>query len=230
MRPRWLAAGALVITAVALVVRSPSAPIGSAAPPPLVVATTGCGHAPAETGSGVGVAQELVLTAAHVVVAADQVRVTVDGQTTPAEVVALDTRSDVAVLRLKGVALAEAPPFRPATVVEGDDVTLTTAVSGEVSATVRRAGRIGIERVRADERILRSGYELDATVTPGDSGAGAFTTEGRLVGIVFASGEGNTVWLSAADEISAVLDQAEAAEYAWHCVPSRSRVVPTATP
>lgn len=194
------------------------------------VATTGCGHAPAETGSGVRVKDNLVVTAAHVVVAADQVLATVEDQVIPAKVVALDTRSDVAVLRLdEPGTLATAPPFRPATVAAGDDLVLSSAVSGAVSASVRRATTIGIERVRADERVRRSGYQLDADVVQGDSGAGAFTPDGRLAGIVFATGEDGTVWLSAAEEIKAVFKQAADNSSEWRCDPDRSRLVP-ATP
>lgn len=165
------------------------------------IATTGCGLAPDRTGSGVAVGDGLVLTVAHLVVRANAIAVTV-GSTgaVDAVVAAADLELDLAVLRVpeNGV-----PVVETATAGRGDDgLIVGGAASGTVPFEVTDIVRISIEEVLGSDRHRRLGYELAAVTTTGDSGAGAYDSEDRLIGIVFAiSHDGATTWITSSSEI-----------------------------
>jgi serine protease Do len=139
----------------------------------------------ASMGSGVIVtAQGRVLTNAHVVNGADQIRVTTsDGTELDAKLVGVDARSDVAVLQLEGdlpklvplkfgdssklrlgeVVLAVGNPFGV-----GQSVTM-----GIVSAKGRATGGTDYQDF----------IQTDAAINPGNSGGALVNLDGELVGI-----------------------------------------------
>lgn len=210
---------------------APTAPPRTDLPGAVELVVSGCGHAPGEVGSAVPVDTGLLVTAAHVVAAAKQVTATGEDGRGTAEVVALDTRRDLAVLTVPGAWGRRVPMAGARNLEPGDKVSLVTATSGTLRATVLRDVRIGIEAVRSDRRVARRGYQVTGTVRPGDSGAGAFTADGRLAGVVFATGDDGTTWLTSAAEVTALVQRIGDAAPAWHCDPGRSRLVrPTASP
>ncbi len=164
----------------------------------VVVSTEGCGFASATRGSGVAVGGELVLVSAHVVAGASEVRV--DGRAVP--VVSLDPDRDLALLRVAGfgmapVPIADAPPGDTGRIVGA-------ATSGTTGYRVVRVVDIDIDAVRRSGRSIRKGYELEAEIAPGDSGAGMYSGDGRLVGVVFGSDPSNDhrAWATAGTELA----------------------------
>jgi len=187
----------------------------------VTIRTTGCGDASVTTGSGVVIGQANVITAAHVVVGATDVFV--EGVDEPAAVFLLDKSRDLALIKAPGV---DAEPVELVEVREGDEVWVVgAATSGTVGATVARRLVMDVDDVRATSSSERSGYELDAAIAGGDSGAGVFDADGRLAGIVFAVPSERTSASFAVDatEIEAVLASTGHAEH--RCDPATSQLV-----
>ncbi len=188
------------------------------------IETTGCGFAADRTGSGVAVGDGLVLTVAHLVARADDIAVTLgDAGAVDAVVAAADLELDLAVLRVheNGV-----PPVAVSSAGRGDGGRIVGgAASGTVPFEVTDVVRISIEEILGNERHKRLGYELAAVTTTGDSGAGAYDNENRLVGIVFAtSDDGATTWITSSGEIEAFLAAHDPENAAIPCNEAASRL------
>lgn len=163
--------------------------------------TEGCGFAADRIGSGVAIGDGLVITVAHLIVEASDVRADVDGEEHEVvTVVALDRRIDLAVLRVPSLTI---PAIAMGTAVKGAHGSIIGgATSGTVAFEVEGVVELTIEEVFGTARHARSGYQLAAGTSDGDSGAGAYDEHNRLIGIVFATGqEGKTTWVTASSEI-----------------------------
>ncbi|WP_295139956.1 Do family serine endopeptidase [uncultured Reyranella sp.] len=137
-------------------------------------------------GSGVLVgADGLIVTNAHVVKGADEIRVVLaDRREFEAKLVTQDERYDLALLRIEGS--DEKFPFlelRDSDSIEVGDVVLAignpfglnqTVTSGIVSAVARSAGGIN------DSNFF---LQTDAAINPGNSGGALVSLDGRLIGI-----------------------------------------------
>jgi serine protease Do len=137
-------------------------------------------------GSGVIVTSSgRILTNAHVVDGADDIKVTLqDGTELDAKVVGKDTHVDLAVIQLKG----KFPPLKPITIGDssvlrlgdivlavGDGMGIGKSVSmGIVSAKGRK--NLGIEE-------YEDFIQTDAAINPGNSGGALVNLKGELVGI-----------------------------------------------
>lgn len=144
----------------------------------------------AQEGSGWVAARDRVVTNAHVVAGVRVPRVQVGG-TGPAYravVVVFDPRRDLAVLDVPGLPAAPLP--RGGVLKRGD---------GAVVAGFPQDGpyRLDAARVRqqlsavgadiyGSEGVRRDIYSLYTTVEPGNSGGPLLSTEGKVVGVVFA--------------------------------------------
>jgi len=169
------------------------------------IETTGCGFAPDRTGSGVAVGDGLVLTVAHLVVRADGLSASI-GSTAAVDAVvaAVDLKLDLALLRL---------PPNEVSVIEmssagiGDrGMIMNGAASGTVPFKIKDVVSLSIEEILGSERHSRLGYELEASTATGDSGAGAYNGEGKLIGVVFATSEdGHSSWITSSVEIDEFL-------------------------
>lgn len=192
----------------------------------VTISTAGCGYATAVNSSGVVVDTGLVLTAAHSVRGSSAIDVTTtDGGTYPATVVGLDMRPDLALLSVPE--LSE-PAVEVGAATAGDVGEIVGASSsGTVPYLVRRAIHITIDRIGGRGGYERSGHELEADTRTGDSGAGAFDDDDRLIGIVFATSEdeSNTTWITAGSEVSSFLAADRSGP--WVCDTGKSRVEPT---
>lgn len=191
------------------------------------ITTTACGAASRTTGVGVIVDAGVVVTAAHVVAGAGSVQISrgepdvADSDSLAADIVVLDRQRDLAVLRAE----VESSPLSRADALAGDMLVAPLPDGSRPSLTVRRRVRITIDDVRGMGRSSRDGYELSTGLVPGDSGAGLFDNQGRLVAVFFSrSVERAVVYAVSATEVSAVLDAARAAHT---CDAALSRVVPT---
>lgn len=188
--------------------------------------TEGCGWAPSRTGSGLVYEEGMVVTAAHLVARADSVAVTVAAMDPiEAAISAVDFKRDLALLRIPvtGFRRVDVAPISPDGASSG--VIVDGATSGTVPFTLERPARISIEEVLGNERHERLGYELRAATTGGDSGAGVYDDQNRLLGIVFATSDGETTtWATASSEITSFINDVGAGTADLTCDPERSRL------
>jgi serine protease Do len=137
-------------------------------------------------GSGVLVRPDgLIVTNAHVVKGADEVRVVLaDRREYEAKILTQDERYDLALLRIDGA--GEKFPFlemRDSDSIEVGDIVLAignpfglnqTVTSGIISALARSAGGVN------DSSFF---IQTDAAINPGNSGGALVSLDGRLIGI-----------------------------------------------
>jgi S1-C subfamily serine protease len=151
------------------------------------VLATGCGPS-VSAGSGVVLGEPgQVVTVAHTVAGATAITVVdATGSEWPAQIVAIDTAADLAVL---SVVDFTAPPL-----VTGD-VQLGAATAhrwsrdsgvGDQSVEVTKRLAITIDDIYGEQPVQRSGIEIAGDVQVGDSGGPVVTLEGTVIGIVYA--------------------------------------------
>jgi S1-C subfamily serine protease len=169
-----------------------------------------------QEGSGFFVAEDLVVTNAHVVAGEDETQVELaDGSTLGADVVAFDPARDLAVLRVRGGSVPGLP-LGDATV--GD----TGGVFGHPGG-----GPLEISPFRVGDRITAVGRDIYSTAStsrsvlvlasdlaPGDSGSALVDPGGRVVGVAFAVApdKPGVAYALAIEELEAVLAGDLAAE------------------
>lgn len=171
--------------------------------------TDGCGFASGRTGSGVAIGDGLVITVSHLVVEAESVDVFLAGEVyESAPVLSADRRMDLAVLRIPN---GEVSAVEMSAAEKGaSGLIVGAAVSGTVSFEIRGVVDLTIEEVFGTARHSRRGYELAASTADGDSGAGAYDEQDRLIGVVFATGQdGATTWVTASSEVEEFLFEVE---------------------
>ncbi len=162
-----------------------------------------------QEGSGFFVAEDLVVTNAHVVAGeTDSIVELSDGSTLDADVVAFDPRRDLAVLRTRG---GGRPPLP-----------LADAEVGETGGVFGRpgGGPLEISPFRVADRITAVGRDiydsgstsrdvlvLASDLAPGDSGSALVDPQGRVVGVAFAIAPDRpgVAYALAIDELEAVL-------------------------
>lgn len=214
----------------------------------VAVVTTGCGSAAAAIGSAVRLDDTTVLTAAHLIAGAGDVAVveqpdlppnrewpafspgTLFSESDVATVVAFDPGRDLALVETDGKR-ADGPEYqRPdfGTAAVGDAVEIHGAATVSIEGSVAQSATIEADEVRGRSRVMRDGYRLDASTGRGDSGAGVWSTDGRLVGLVFAvsSDDRNRTWAVSGREIITFLDAAEERPApSYRCDEATSRLV-----
>lgn len=132
-------------------------------------------------GAGVLIADGAVLTAYHVVEGEPSVRVRFDdSEWMDAAVVATDTPTDLAVLRLDGPSPHSAPPSRSATELRLAEALLSVGSPRELGFSVQRGIVSRLERRFGDARYVQT----DLPANPGSSGGPVFDEEGRLIGVM----------------------------------------------
>jgi len=167
-------------------------------PSTVVIEVTGSGRAGAQSGgSGSGVVLDTngnILTNAHVVTAGGSLgnpNITVtfaDGSTVDASVVGVDESSDLAVIKVDGVA-----DLTPATFADSDELQIGQAVVA-VGAPLGLSGTVTEGIVSAVDRPVRTGssqdastvldaVQTDAAINPGNSGGPLVDLAGSVVGI-----------------------------------------------
>jgi Do/DeqQ family serine protease len=137
-------------------------------------------------GSGVLVdAGGLVVTNNHVIEGADQVKVSLsDKREFEAEIVLKDTRSDLAVLRLK--AQGERFPaieFGDSDTLQVGDVVLAIGNPFAVGQTVTHGIVSAVARTQVGITDYQFFIQTDAAINPGNSGGALVDASGRLAGI-----------------------------------------------
>ncbi len=124
-----------------------------------------------------------LLTNAHVITEANDIQVTLyDGRQTSAEIVGIDTETDLAVLLIDLENLPVAPIGKSDALRVGDIVMAIgnpynfgqTVTQGIISAT--RRNRVGIN-------LIEDFIQTDAAINPGNSGGALINARGELIGI-----------------------------------------------
>jgi serine protease Do len=149
-------------------------------------------------GTGVVVGDGIILTNAHVVDGARSVAVTASGddQARDAEVVASDTATDIAVLRVSDTdGLAVANLGSSSSTAVGDDVVaIGNALALEGGMTVTRGIVSALDReLDTDNGTLTGLLQTDAAISSGNSGGPLVNASGQVIGIntaVATSGQG----------------------------------------
>ena len=146
-----------------------------------------------ESGAGSGViisSDGYILTCAHVVDGASTITVTIGDKDYTATLVGEDTTSDIAVIKIDADGLTPATVGNSDSLKVGESVMAVgnplgelggTVTSGIVSALNRSVSIQGSSSVNTMSLI-----QMDASVSPGNSGGGLFNMNGELVGIVNA--------------------------------------------
>ena len=146
-----------------------------------------------ESGAGSGViisSDGYILTCAHVVDGASTITVTIGDKAYTATLVGEDTTSDIAVIKI------DADGLTPATVGNSDSLKVGQSVMavgnplGELGGTVTGGMISALNRsvtIQGSSSVnTMSLIQMDASVSPGNSGGGLFNMNGELVGIVNA--------------------------------------------
>ena len=146
-----------------------------------------------ESGAGSGViisSDGYILTCAHVVDGASTITVTIGDKDYTATLVGEDTTSDIAVIKI------DADGLTPATVGNSDSLKVGQSVMavgnplGELGGTVTGGMISALNRsvtIQGSSSVnTMSLIQMDASVSPGNSGGGLFNMNGELVGIVTA--------------------------------------------
>ena len=141
-------------------------------------------HRNSNLGSGVIMnSAGYVLTNAHVIQGMNKISITLnDGQQSAAEVVGIDTDTDLAVLK---VSLEHLPaiPIGNSDDLHVGDVVLAIGNPYDFGQTVTQGIVSAKGRKRMGITTIEDFIQTDADINPGNSGGALITTDGRLVGI-----------------------------------------------
>ena len=146
-----------------------------------------------ESGAGSGVvisSDGYILTCAHVVSGASNITVTIGDTDYPATVVGEDDTSDVAVLKIDATDLTPATVGNSDSLAVGESVLAVGNPLGELGGTVTSGIISALNRSvtiqGTSSTNTMSLIQMDASVSPGNSGGGLFNRNGELIGLVNA--------------------------------------------
>ncbi|UUW91591.1 MarP family serine protease [Nocardioides sp. WV_118_6] len=140
-------------------------------------------------GTGFVIAQDRVMTNAHVVAGVEDPEVSIGGGTELARVVHYDRKLDIAVLALE----TEDTPVLPFDkgVGAGDPVAIVgypqDGPFDVQTARVRAKQNLRSPDIYGDGTVVREVYSLRGLVRPGNSGGPIVTPQGKVAGVVFAA-------------------------------------------
>lgn len=161
------------------------------------------------TSSGVAIAPDIVVTAAHNVAGAAEVDVIGPAETWTGVAVLVDTNLDLAFVRVEG---ADLTPARLADQV-GDVVAVGLALRRPVLQPARLLREVSARTtdIYREHEVVKRALELDAVISPGDSGAPVLNSAGEVAGIVVSStadSADSTAYAVHVDELRGLLDEA----------------------
>ena len=151
------------------------------------------GQSQVESGAGSGViisSDGYILTCDHVVSGASNITVTIGDKDYPATVVGEDSTSDIAVIKIDADGLTPAIVGDSDKLAVGDNVLAVGNPLGELGGTVTSGIVSALNRsvsIQSSSSVnTMSLIQMDASVSPGNSGGGLFNMNGELVGVVNA--------------------------------------------
>ena len=151
------------------------------------------GQSQVESGAGSGViisSDGYILTCDHVVTGASNITVTIGDQDYAATIVGEDSTSDVAVIKIDATGLTPATIGDSDSLAVGENVLAVGNPLGELGGTVTSGIVSALNRSvtiqGTNSTNTMSLIQMDASVSPGNSGGGLFDMNGELIGIVNA--------------------------------------------
>ena len=151
------------------------------------------GQSQVESGAGSGViisSDGYILTCDHVVSGASNITVTIGDKDYPATIIGEDSTSDTAVIKIEADGLTPAIVGDSDKLAVGDNVLAVGNPLGELGGTVTSGIVSALNRsvsIQSSSSVnTMSLIQMDASVSPGNSGGGLFNMNGELIGIVNA--------------------------------------------
>ena len=151
------------------------------------------GQSQVESGAGSGViisSDGYILTCDHVVSGASNITVTIGDKDYTATVVGEDSTSDIAVIKVDADGLTPAIVGDSDKLAVGDNVLAVGNPLGELGGTVTSGIVSALNRSvtiqGTSSTNTMSLIQMDASVSPGNSGGGLFNMNGELIGLVNA--------------------------------------------
>jgi S1-C subfamily serine protease len=178
---------------------------GSAAASSVLIRAEGCRARPSRGVGGV-IAPGRVVTVAHLVAGSTSVTVQdAAGTDRRAVVVGLDRSTDLALLAVD----VDMPPLPRRTLPAGEQGSFVVDRDGPttLSFTTEAFVDIRIDSIDGDRRVQRRGYQVQATIVDGDSGAVLVTNEGVAIGVLYARSTAaeNRAWATDIAELDPLL-------------------------
>jgi serine protease Do len=149
------------------------------------------------TGAGSGVivsADGHIVTNNHVISGAQNITVRLnDGSEYAAEIKGMDSKTDLAVLKINAPGLTPAVFGDSSALSVGDPAVVIGNPLGELGGTVTSGIISALDREITIDGAAMSLLQTDAAVNPGNSGGGMFNLRGELIGVVNAKSSGSGV-------------------------------------
>ena len=197
------------------------AAVADAVAPSVVTVISDLGASPLGPAGAMGTGVVLtpegeILTNAHVVEGADELRVRLSGETEPrpAEVVASDPGNDLALIQLTdvdGVELTPATLAAPEAIAIGEPVVaigFALDLDGDPSVTLGIVSALDRTLQMEPDGALDGLIQTDAAISSGNSGGPLVNAAGEVVGINTAVARGN--FTTAANDVGFAISMAEA--------------------
>ncbi|MDL2258972.1 trypsin-like peptidase domain-containing protein [Eubacteriales bacterium OttesenSCG-928-K08] len=148
------------------------------------------GQSAITTGSGSGIivsSDGYIITNDHVVAGSDKIKVYLyDDTEYDAVLVATDSRTDLAVIKIEASGLQPVVMGDSDTLVVGEDVVAIGNPLGELRGTATSGMVSALSRTVTIEGQEMTLLQTDAAINPGNSGGGLFNARGELIGIINA--------------------------------------------
>ncbi|HEX2772659.1 MAG TPA: MarP family serine protease [Micromonosporaceae bacterium] len=162
-------------------------------------------------GTGFVYADERVMTNAHVVAGTRTVAVELQGERYSGRVVVYDPNRDLAVLYVPGLPAPAMPFAGREAPVQADAIVLGFPLDGPYnaqSARIRDVGPITGPNIYNSGDVNRDIYTIRALVRSGNSGGPLVSSNGQVLGVIFAAAadDPNTGFAVTADEAEPVAD------------------------
>jgi hypothetical protein len=170
------------------------------------VEATGCGQA-IKLGGGSAIAENRVVTVAHVIAGSTAIAViSADGRRHDATVVGIDRRKDLALLAIDATDITPLPSASMAIDDAGQFVVFRDGHPRLTTFVTRRKVDIKMDSIDEDSVTLRRGYQIEADVVSGDSGA-VLVFGGAATAVIFAHSRGveSRVWATDISELAPLL-------------------------
>lgn len=146
-------------------------------------------------GSGVVYSEDgYIITNNHVIEGASTINVTFnDGKSYEASLVAADSQSDIAVLKIDASGLTPVSFSDSDSLSVGDLAVVIGNPLGTLAGTATEGIVSGLEREITIDGKSMTLIQVSASVNPGNSGGGVFDQKGNLIGLVVAKSSGSDV-------------------------------------
>ena len=146
-------------------------------------------------GSGVIISEDgYIITNNHVISGASTITVTLkDGTEYKAELIATDSKTDVAVIKVDATGLHPATIGSSENLVVGERTIAIGNPLGELGGTVTFGFVSSLDREVTIDGTKMNLLQTDTAINPGNSGGGLFNAKGELIGIVNAKSSGSDI-------------------------------------